>query len=134
VFEGAQSEEAQVRALIDRARDEFNDHDWNDFLALCDLTAEEREAWRQAIPRQASLASIESLQPLALLSVPPGATEYEVDVNVIASLNNPLTGKSLQSESMNGRLYLVKVDGRWRIDLDRSAPSFPYVPRPSARR
>jgi hypothetical protein len=130
VFEGAESDEAQVRALMEQARDEINDHDWDDFLDLCNLDQPRREAWRASIPRQAAVVNIDSLQPTEMLSVPPGAAEVEVGVNVIASLRNPLSGKSLQTDSMNGTIYCVKVDGRWRIDLDRSAATFPYVPKP----
>jgi hypothetical protein len=130
VFEGAQSDEAQVRELIQRAGEELDDHDWDDFFDLCDLTDERRAAWQAAIPRQASLISIDSLQPTQLLHVAEGAVEHSVDVNVIASLRNPLSGKSLQTDSVNGTIFVVKVGGRWRIDLDRSAPTFPYVPKP----
>ncbi len=130
VFESAGSDEAQVRDLMEQARAEINDHDWDDFLDLCNLDQQRREAWRAAIPRQAAVVHLDSLQPTELLSVPPGATEVEVDVNVIASLRNPLSGKSLQTDSMNGTIFCVKVDGRWRIDLDRSAATFPYIPKP----
>jgi hypothetical protein len=130
VFEGSESDEAQIRALMEQARDEINDHDWDDFLDLCNLEQQRREKWRASIPRQAAVVNIDSLQPTELLSVPAGAVEAEVSVNVIASLRNPLSGKSLQTDSMNGTIFCVKVDGRWRIDLDRSAATFPYIPKP----
>lgn len=129
VFEGAQSDEAQIRALLERSRDEMNDHDWDDFFDLCDLTGPEKRAWEEAVPRQANLVVIDAINPQEMISVPAGAGEYELNVTVIGHLD--VMGRNVQGDVARGTLYFVKKDGRWYIDVNRSAPTFPYVPRPN---
>ena len=73
VFEGEQSDEAQIRALIDRSQDEINDHDWDDLFDLTDLTEPEKQAWIAAVPRQAQLVQIDAINPKGLLAVPAGS-------------------------------------------------------------
>jgi hypothetical protein len=130
VFEGKHSDEAQIRDLIDRAKLEINEHNWEDFLRLCDLTEQQRQDWLAAIPRQANYVVLETLLPTGLISVPAGATEYEQEVHTLAHLRVPVVGTRLQGDSVRGTMFFVKVDERWRIDLDRSATTFPYLPRP----
>lgn len=133
VFEGEQSEEAQIRELMDRARDEINDHDWDDFLLLCDLDETERAAWLAAIPRQADFVVVDTLEPLEFISVPPGSHEYVMNVNALAHLQAPIIG-NIRADSVNGTLHFVKIGDRWRIDLNRSASTFPYIPKPKSIR
>lgn len=130
VFEGEQSDEAQIRALMDRAKTETNDHDWSDLFRLGDMTAERREAWVDSVPRQANLVRIDDIRPKSILNVAPGATEYELDVKVIAHLRNPIGGANIRGDVVDGTLYFVKNDGRWFIDFDRSADTFPYIRKP----
>lgn len=130
VFEGEQSDEAQIRELIDRAKQEINSHNWEDFLRLCDLTEEERQRWLAAIPRQAEYVVLETLLPTGFIGVPAGATEYEQEVHTLAHLRVPVVGRRLQGDSVQGTMFFVKVNDRWRIDLDRSASTFPYLPKP----
>lgn len=131
LFEGAESDDAQIRALIERARDEINDHDYDDFLKLCNLTPAEREAWKSAIDGQplSNFVVVDTLEPRGFISVPAGASEYQIEVNAISHLEVPFKG-SLQADSINGTFYFVKVEGRWRIDLDKSAATLPYIPKP----
>jgi hypothetical protein len=74
VFESPQSDEAQIRGLIDASRNEINDHNWDRLLRLCDLTEEQRTQYRDAIPRQANFVHITTIQPEGFISVPAGAT------------------------------------------------------------
>lgn len=129
VFESAQSDEAQIRGLIEQARQEVNDHDWDDFLRLCNLNDADRQAWRDAIPKQANFVVVDTLVPKGFISVPVGATEYEVEVNAVARMS--VMGRSIQADTVDGTMYFVKVDGRWKIDLDRSSSTFPYIPKPN---
>lgn len=129
VFEGAESDEAQIRALIDQSKEEINDHDWDDFLRLCHLNDADRQAWRDGIPRQANFVIIDSLVPKGLISVPAGSTEYEVNVHAVAHMS--VMGRSVQADAVDGTMFFVKVDGRWKIDLDRSSSTFPYIPKPN---
>ena len=131
VFEGDQSDTAQVRRLVDRAKDEMNAHDWDDFFALCDLTPEEARAWEASIPQQAQLVVVDNITYREFLAVPDGATEYSINVTVLAHLEAPIVGRvGAQLDSVNGTLYFVKKDGRWLIDINKSAPTFPYLPQP----
>lgn len=129
VFEGAQSDEAQIRGLIEQARQEVNDHDWDDFLRLCNLNDADRNAWRNAIPKQANFVVVDTLVPKGFISVPAGSTEYQVEVNAVARMS--VMGRSVQADTVDGTMYFVKVDGRWKIDLDRSSSTFPYIPKPN---
>src|SRR5262245_22689714 len=74
VFESAESEDAKVRAVMDTAREEINNHDWDDFLALCALTEQEAVTWRQSIDRtpQARFVVIDAINPTEMISVPAG--------------------------------------------------------------
>ena len=130
VFEGAQSDEAQIRALLERSREEINDHDWDDLFDLCDLTEPEKQAWIKSVPNQAKLVQIDSMQPSGIISVPPGATEYELDVTVIAHLEAPVVGKIGNGmDSVSCHIRFVKKNNRWYIDADNS--DFPtYVQKP----
>jgi hypothetical protein len=127
VFEGAQSDEAQIRALIDRSKEEVSDHDWDDLFDLCDLPQEERQAWLDAKPDLAEYVQIDSITPKSFIGVPAGATEYELEVTVIAHLEKVgISGPQL--DGVEGTMWFVKKDGRWFIDLNRS--DFPYITKP----
>jgi hypothetical protein len=128
VFESAQSDEAQIRSLIDNARTEINDHNWDRVLRLCDLTPEQRTAYREAIPRQANFVHITAITPEGFISVPEGATEYSIDVLVIGHME--ILGREVQRQRTNGTMYFVKRAETWLIDLDRTSATFPFVPRP----
>ena len=131
VFEGAQSDEAQIRALMERAQEEINDHDWEDLFDLTDMTEGEKQAWINAVPRQAQLVQVDAVNPKGLVSVPVGATDYEQEVSVLAHLEAPVVGSvGPQIDAVDGTLYFVKKDGRWFIDWKKSAPTFPYIPQP----
>jgi hypothetical protein len=134
VFEGKQSDEAQVRALLERSRDEINDHDWDDLFNLCDLTEPEKQAWIDAVPNQARLVQVDSIQPQGMISVPTGATDYEIDVTVIAHLEAPIVGKiGNQMDSVSCHMRFVKKHDRWFIDPNNS--TFPaYVNKPKMPR
>ena len=83
------------------------------------------------MPRQAQLVDIDNLAYRGFLSVPDGATEYVIAVTVLAHLEAPDVGRvGPQLDTVDGRLYFVKKDGRWLIDINRSADTFPYVPKP----
>lgn len=129
VFEGEQSDEAQVRALIERAQEEINDHDWPDLFDLTDLSEAEKQAWIDSLPAQAEYVKVDAITPQSMIVVPAGSTEYELDISVLARLQK-LGISGPQLDAVQGTLYFVKKDGRWYIDWDRSAPTFPYVPRP----
>lgn len=132
VFEGEQSDEAQIRALMERAQEEINDHDWDDLFELTDLTEQEKQAWIKAVPRQADLVQIDAVNPKGLITVPAGSTEHEQEVSVVAHLEAPVVGSvGPQIDAVEGTLYFVKKDGRWYIDWEKSAPTFPYIPKPT---
>ena len=132
VFEGEQSDEAQVRALIERAQDEINDHNWPALFDLTDLNEQEKAAWIEAVPDRAELVKIDAITPKGLIAVPAGETEYEIDIRVLAHMEAPLVGRvGPQLDAVDGTLYFVKKNDRWYIDWDRSAPTFPYMPRPT---
>jgi hypothetical protein len=127
VFEGAQSDEAQIRELIDRSRQEVSDHDWDDLFDLCDLPQEERQAWLDAKPELAEYVQIDSITPKSFISVPAGATEFELEVTVIAHLEKiGISGPQL--DGVEGTMWFVKKNDRWFIDLNRS--DFPYITKP----
>jgi hypothetical protein len=137
VFEGTQSDEAQIRELIERSKEEANDRDWEDFLDLCDVPSSERQAWLDAINKTmeetqgAKLVQIDSVTPTEMISVPAGATEYQLDASVIGHLEAPVIGAvGRPFEAVEGTYFFVKKQGRWYIDLDRSSSTFPYVPKP----
>lgn len=131
LFTTAGSDEDQIRELMDKARDEINDHDYDDFLKLCDLTDERREAWLFEIRAQpmSNFVVVDTLAPKGFISVPTGATEYSVDVHTVSGVDVPLRGR-VGTDSINGTMHFVKKGDRWFIDLDKSASTFPYVPRP----
>jgi hypothetical protein len=129
VFEGAQSDEAQIRALIERASDEISDHDWEDLFALCDLTPAEKQAWIDAVPAQAQYVSITSATPSGLINVPAGATEYQLDVSVVAQYGALGLGPQLDTTKVH--LVFVKKNDRWYIDINNPKTNFgPYVNKP----
>jgi hypothetical protein len=131
VFEGKQSDEAQIRAVMGAAQDEINDHDWDDLLQLCALTPDEVKTWRASIDKspQARFVVIDAINPTEIINVPGGAEHYDFGVSVIAHLQAPILGK-LNMDTPSGRLFFAKVDGQWKLDIKRSAPTFPYVPKP----
>lgn len=130
VFEGKGSEEDQVRKLMERCQDEINEHDWDDLLRLCDLTPEETDLWQRSIPKaQADMLVIEAVTPKGLINVPGGATEYELTVSVLARLDLPLAG-GLRAQTFEGKMYFVKVNGVWMLDLWKTAPTFPHITVP----
>jgi hypothetical protein len=129
VFEGAQSDEAQIRELMERSREEISDHDWDDFFDLCDLPQAEREGWLEAKPDLAEYVQIDSITPKSFISVPAGATEFELEVSVVAHLEKiGISGPQL--DAVEGTMFFVKKNDRWYIDLDRSSSTFPYVTKP----
>jgi len=125
-FEGKESDEQKIRALNDQLRQEISDHDWEDVIALSNLSADQRSAYKESIPRQANLVIIDAINPIGLVSVPEGATEYQLDVQVLAHL--ALGGVRVDAPS--GTIFYVKEGGHWKIDLRRSAATFPGVPVP----
>ncbi len=133
VFEGELSDEAQVRALIEASKEEITDHDWDDLLDLTDSPPAERDIWKRTIPKQADLVVIEAITPNGFITVPADAKTYSVEVTVLARLELPIAG-GLRAQSIKGRLFFVKVDVRgkqvWKLDLRKSAPTFPYLPNP----
>lgn len=129
-FDSVESDEAQIRELMDRAREETNDHDWDDLFRLGDMTDERREAWQDNVPRQANLVVIDDIRPMEIINVPAGATDYDCEVKVIAHIKNPISGANLQGDVVDGTLYFVKKDERWWIDFDRSADTFRYIRKP----
>jgi hypothetical protein len=130
VFEGRHSDEAQIRELMERAQREFNNHNWDNLLLLCHLTPQERDAWRAAIPEAANRVVLETFEPMGFISVPADAAEYQQEVLIVGRVNVPLVGSRIPAETVRGTMNFVRVDGRWRIDINRSAATFPYVPRP----
>jgi len=128
VFEGSQSDEAQVRRLIDDSQTQINDHNWDRLLRLCDLTPERREQWRESIPRQANFVRVTAIQPEGFISVPEGSTEYSINVVVIAHMQ--ILGREVQHQRANGTMFFVKRGDAWLIDLERTAPTFPHMPVP----
>lgn len=133
VFEGGKSDEAQIRELMENLKVELSDHDWDDALRLCDLEPDERDAWKEAIPRQAELVKIVAITPDGFISVPPGASEFQLEVTVLARLEAPIAG-NLRADTTKGTLHFVRRNGMWLIDLDRSAPTFPYLPAPPTKK
>ena len=127
VFEGEQSDEAQSRALVERSKDETNDHDWDDLFALTDMSEEDKQAWEETVPQQANFVVIDSITPNGFISVPAGATTYELEVTVVAHMQVPIAG-NIRADSVKGTLYFVKKKDRWFIDWTKSAPTFPYIP------
>lgn len=129
LFEGAQSDEAQIRALIERGSDEVSDHDWEDLFALCDLTPAEKQAWLDAVPAQAEYVSITSATPSGLINVPEGATEYELDVSIVAQYGALGLGPQLDTTKVH--LVFVKKNNRWYFDINNPKTNFgPYVNKP----
>lgn len=131
LFESAGSDDAQIRELMEKAREEVNDHDYDDFLKLCDLTDERREAWLFEIRAQpmSNFVVVDTLAPKGFIAVPSGASEYSVDVHTVSGVDVPFRGR-VGTDSINGTMYFVKKNDRWYIDLEKSASTFPYVPRP----
>ena len=129
VFEAKGSDEDQIRRVTEAAREEFNDHDWDDLLQYCYVepdTPQRRKQWVDSVPRQANGIRIMSILPTQPLSVPVGATSYEVEVSIVAQ---PIIGAT-RIEVPKGKLYYVKKNNVWLIDLERSAPNF-GVPIPA---
>ncbi|MBX3473614.1 MAG: hypothetical protein KF754_04465 [Planctomycetes bacterium] len=133
VFDGEQSNEAQVRKLMESIQDEINDHDWHDLVALSDATPEEADIWLRSVPKQAQYVVIDTITPKTFLNVPDTAREFVVEVTVLARYEaaGMVSSRPIQAD---GKLYFVKlnIEGKeaWRLDLKRSAPSFPYLPNP----
>ena len=129
VFEGKQSDEAQIRDLLERSKEEVSDHDWDDLFSLGDMDEQEKQAWIDVVPQQAEYVVIDSISPREMISVSEGATEYSVDVSVVAHLGKlGFTGP--QMDSVAGTVYFFKKGDRWYIDFDKSGSTFPYVPKP----
>jgi hypothetical protein len=128
VFESKESDEAQVRQLISDAQHEVNNHNWERLLRLTNLTPEERRQYLDAIPRQANFIRVTTIQPESFINVPSGATEYSVDVLVIAHLE--VLGRQSERQRNDGTMHFVKQDGVWLIDLRRTAPAIPHLPAP----
>ncbi|MDC1143193.1 hypothetical protein OAU50_08895 [Planctomycetota bacterium] len=129
VFEGDQSDDAQVRALIENSQTHLNDHDWSDFFAQCDMTSAEREKWENWVPRQANFLVLDSLNPVGFISVPEGATTYEIEVHYVAHMN--LMGRKLQAQQGKSVFHFTKRDGRWWINMDETAKTIPHMKPPS---
>lgn len=130
VFEAKGSDEDQIRRVTEAAREEFNDHDWDDILQYCYVepdTPQRRKQWVDSVPRQANGIRIMSILPTQPLNVPVGATTYEVEISIVAQ---PIIGAT-RIEVPKGKLYYVKKNNVWLIDLERSAPNFgvPVPPR-----
>jgi hypothetical protein len=132
VFERDTSDEAQIRRLMSLAGSHISDNEWDALLRLCDLTPEEEKAWRAAIPPLADRVVVDAITPHNFLSVPEGATEHRVSVTVFARLTAPFIG-DFRTETLSGEMHFVRRGPLWRIDLDRTAASFPYLPRPRGR-
>lgn len=130
VFDSEESDEAQIRALIDRSKQETNDHDWDDLFQLGDMDAQQREAWINNVPRGANLVVVDDIRPKEIISIAPSETKYILNVTVVAHMKNPINGTNIRGDVVNGELFFVKKDGRWFIDFDRSADTFPYISRP----
>jgi hypothetical protein len=123
VFEAKGSDEDQIRRVTEKARIEFNDHDWPDVLQFCWVepdTPQRREQWVKSVPNIARGLKIVTILPDQRLNVPVGATEYEVQVSIIAQ---PIIGGT-RYDVPKGTIYYVKKNGVWLIDLERSAPNF----------
>lgn len=130
VFEGEQSDEAQVRALIERAQDEFNDEDWDDLFDLCDLTEAEKQAWIDSVPDNARNVEIEAVTPRELIVVPTGSTTYELQVSVVGRFAPGGVRVGPQLDAVTCTLAFVKKDGRWYIDVNKSTfPGYVNPPR-----
>lgn len=133
-FEGEQTNEAQVRALMEGTQEAINDHDWDELLALSDSTPEEADIWKRSIPKEAQYVVVDTITPKGFISVPDNATEYVLEVSAIARYE--AAGGVVSSRPVNaeGKLYFVKVvvadKTTWRLDLRRSAKTFPYLPNP----
>ncbi|MCB9894742.1 MAG: hypothetical protein H6839_09850 [Planctomycetes bacterium] len=131
VFEGAQSDEAQVRSLLEHSREEINDKDWQDLFDLCDLTEAEKQAWIEAVPAQADIVQLDSVAAAEIISIPDGATEYELDVTVTGHIGK-LFVKGPQLNSVSCHVCFVKKNGRWYIDINNPKANFgPYVQKPT---
>ncbi|MBZ0135825.1 MAG: hypothetical protein K8I27_05590 [Planctomycetes bacterium] len=131
VFEGEQSDEAQIRALIERAQEEFNDNDYDGLFSLCDLTAPEKEAWINSVPKMADNVQIDVINPRELIVVPGGATEYQVEVSVIAHMERAGISFGGQLDAVTCTLAFVRKNERWYIDLNKSTFPPGYVQRPT---
>jgi hypothetical protein len=130
VFEAKGSDEDQIRKVTEAAREEFNDHDWDDVLQYCYVepdTPQRRKQWVDSVPRQANGIRIMSIMHTQPLSVPVGAVTYESEISIVAQ---PIIGAT-RIEVPKGKLYYVKKNGVWLIDLEKSAPNFgvPVPPR-----
>lgn len=130
LFEGQGSDEAQIRRVTDRAVAEFNDHDWEDALRYCWVepnTSERRRQWVNSVPRQANAIVIDSVLPQGPLIVPAGAEEYVVEVSIVAHGQvSFISGGRLNVP--RGKIFYLKKNGVWLIDLERTAPQFGVMP------
>jgi hypothetical protein len=130
VFEGKQSDEAQIRSLVERSSEEVSSHDWSDLFDLCDLTPEEKQIWIDAVPSQAEYVNIISAEPAGLVSVPEGATEYELDVTIVAQYG--AMGIGPQLDGISTHICFIKKNERWYIDINNPKTDFgAYVKKPS---
>lgn len=132
VFEGEESDEAQIRELISTAQDNINEKEWDDLFRLGDMTPQRAREWEDSLPRLANVVKIHDIRPKQFIDVPAGATEYDVVVVVTAMLDPPMNvpGVSGTREVNEGTMYFVKVDDEWKIDFDRSTGTFPHVSAP----
>jgi len=133
VFEGDQSNEAQIRALMEGVQEEINDHDWDALLSLTDATPEEADIWKRSIPKEAKFVVVDTMTPKGFITVPDSANEHVVEVTVIARYEAAGVISSRPAQA-DGKLYFVKliVAGKetWKLDIKKSAPTFPYLPNP----
>lgn len=128
-LDSAGSDEDQIRDLISATKDEINDHDWDDLMRLTNVPSGEHEAWKKQIPMTANFVTIDAIRPKEYVDVPSGATEYSLQVTVVAHADIPGT-KSMNLNNVEGTIYFVKVEDVWRIDMNRSVTTFPYLPSP----
>jgi hypothetical protein len=131
-FTPEETDAGQINKLNERFVEETNDHDWDGLLNLCWFEyPERRKEWLEGIPGAANAVRIEAMNYNRGFSVPAGATEFELEVNIVARIGPWNTTHN--RDSRTGVVRYKKIDGRWLIDIDKSAPGF-VIPIPARSR
>ena len=124
VFTPAETEEGQIRKLTQMFKERVSAHDWRGLTALCELTPQRADQWVKSVEiGPANAIAIDDVQMPPGFAVPVGATEFELGVTVFAHIQaGPIS--LADTRPRTGMVYYVKSGGRWRVDVERSAPAF----------
>ncbi|MCC6574349.1 MAG: hypothetical protein IT462_11215 [Planctomycetes bacterium] len=132
VFTPPDSEEGLIRRLTLTFKERVSAHDWPGVAELCDMTPQRAEQWIKSVQvGPANAIVVDDVQFPVGFAVPTDAQSYELQVTVFAhGQAGPFS--FTDSRPRTGIVNYVRVNGKWRVDIEKSAAAF-GVPIPPKR-